>query len=100
MTYSNQHYLAARQLTAQLSLHADKRAKQRGIDKVSVPLVLAYGKREYDGRGGLRYLMTADSMALLRRAVGRTQQVEALAGVYAVVSTEDPTVITLGHRFN
>ena len=99
MTYGNHHYLANRQLKAQLSRHADKRAQQRGIDQVSVPLVLAYGKPEFDGRGGQRYLMTEKAMASLRRAVGKTPQVEALAGVYAVVSTEDPTVITLGHRF-
>lgn len=99
MTYGNQHYLTRRQLRAQLSRHADKRAQQRGIDQNSVRLVLAYGEREFDGRGGQRYLMTEKAMALLRRAVGKTPQVEALAGVYAVVGTEDPTVITLGHRF-
>lgn len=99
MVYGNQHYLAKRQLKAQLSRHADMRAQQRGIDQNSVGLVLAYGEREFDGHGGQRYLMTEKAMASLRRAVGKTPQVEALAGVYAVVSTEDPTVITLGHRF-
>ncbi len=98
MAYGNVNFEPTSLLKAQMSRHADKRAQQRGIDKVSVPLVLAYGKREFDGRGGLRYLMTPDSIATLRRAVGRTQQVEALAGVYAVVSTEDQTVITIGHR--
>ncbi len=62
-------------------------------------LVLAYGQREFDGQGGIRYLMTADSIASLRRAVGHTQRVDALAGVYAVVSAEDSTLITVGHRF-
>jgi len=99
MTYGNHHYLAKRQLKAQLSRHADKRAQQRGIDQNAVQLVLAYGEREFDGQGGQRYLMTEKAMASLRRAVGKTPQVEALAGVYAVMSTEDPTVITLGHRF-
>jgi len=42
--------------------------------------------------------MTDDAMTVLRRAVGRSQQVDALAGVYAVVSAEDQTVITIGHR--
>ena len=99
MTYGNYHYQANRFARAQLSRHADKRAQQRCIDQNSVRLVLAYGEREFDGRGGLRYLMTEKAVALLRRAVGKTPQVEALAGVYVVVSTEDPTVITLGHRF-
>lgn len=99
MAYSNHHYLASRFRKAQLSRHAEKRAKQRGIDQGSVRLVLAYGKHEFDGRGGMRCLMTEKAMALLRSDVGKTPQVEALAGVYVVVSTEDQTVITLGHRF-
>lgn len=100
MTYSNFNYEPSRRRRATLSRHADKRAQQRGIAHASVPLVLAYGKREFDGRGGVRYLMTEDSVASLRRAVGTTQQVEALAGVYAVVSAVDETVITIGHRHN
>lgn len=62
--------------------------------------MLAYGEREFDGEGAVRYLMTSHSMACLQKAVGRTPQVEALAGVYAVVSVDDERVITIGHRFN
>jgi hypothetical protein len=99
VTYSNQQFESnSRRQAAGLSRHAGKRAQQRGIDKASVPLVVAYGSREFDGNGGIRYLMTKESMDLLRRAVGRSQQVDALAGVYAVVSAEDQTVITIGHR--
>lgn len=47
-------------------------------------------------QGRVRYLMTATSL----NVVGRTKQVEALAGVYVVVSAEDQTVITMGHRHN
>jgi hypothetical protein len=98
VTYGNHNYEAKHRLRPALSRHAGKRAQQRGIDQSAVSLVLAYGKREFDGRGGVRYLMTRDSIDCLRRVVGTTQQVEALAGVYAVVSAEDDTVITLGHR--
>lgn len=98
MTYGNHHYEAKQRPRPAISRHAGKRAQQRGIDQSAVTLVLAYGKREFDGRGGVRYLMTKDSIESLRRVVGTTQQVEALAGVYAVVSAEDDTVITLGHR--
>lgn len=98
MSYSNESYQATNRRLGRLSLHASKRAQQRCIDKTSLPLVLAYGKREFDGQGGIRYLMTSDSIASLRRAVGQTQRVDALAGVYAVVSAEDSTVITVGHR--
>lgn len=98
MTYSNTHHESIRSHRAGLSRHASKRAQQRGIDRASVPLVLAYGEREFDGQGGIRYLMTRSAVDMLQRAVGRSPRVEALAGVYAVVSADDQTVITVGHR--
>lgn len=98
--HTNYYFENARYRRASTSRHAEKRAQQRGIDKVALPLLLAYGKREFDGKGGIRYLMTATSLATLRRAVGYTKQVEALAGVYAVVSADNQTVITMGHRDN
>ncbi|WP_145956426.1 DUF4258 domain-containing protein [Burkholderia pseudomallei] len=100
MSYDNRGFQSTRERRASMSNHADKRAQQRGIDKTALPLLLAYGQREFDGRGGIRYLMTSDALAALSRAVGRTKQVEALAGVYAIVSAEDQTVITMGHRYN
>lgn len=98
MTHSNLNYQPTARRRADLSRHACKRAQQRGIREGAVPLVLAYGQPEFDGRGAVRYLMTARSIESLRRAVGSTQQVEALAGVYAIVSVSDSTVITIGHR--
>lgn len=98
MAHTNQHFESTRSRRAILSRHAGKRAQQRGIDQGALPLLLAYGHREHDGVGGIRYLMTDSAMAALTRAVGRTKQVEALAGVYAVVSADDGTVITIGHR--
>lgn len=95
--YSNEGYQANNRRLARVSRHAEKRAQQRCIDKRSLLLVLAYGQREFDGQGGIRYLMTADSS--LRRAVGHTLRVKALAGAYAGVSAEDSTLITVGHRF-
>lgn len=97
--YSNEGYQANNRRVARVSRHSEKRAQQRFIDKTSLPLVLAYGRQEFHGQGGIRYLMTADSIASLRRAVGHTQRVEALACVYAVVSAEDSTLISVGHRF-
>ena len=99
MGYSNEGYQATSRRVSRVSRHAEKRGQQRCIDNATLPLVLAYGQREFDGQGGIRYLMTADSIASLRRAVGHTQRIDALTGVYAVVSTEDSTVITVGHRF-
>lgn len=100
MSYSNQNYEPNARKRAALSNHAAKRAQQRGIGHDALPLLLAFGQREFDGRGGVRYLMTASAVASLGRAVGHTSKVEALAGVYAVVSAEGQTVITVGHRQN
>jgi len=80
------------------SRHARTRAQQRAISTKCVPLVRAYGRREHDGHGAIRYLMTKDAMATLVDVVGRSAHVERLAGVYVVVSTTDDTVITIGHR--
>lgn len=100
MGYSNIGIKNKRFYAAAMSQHASKRAQQRGIDKTVLPLLLAYGQSEFDGNGGIRSLMTSDSVDSLCRAVGRTKQVEALAGLYAVVSAKDQTVITMGHRYN
>ena len=42
--------------------------------------------------------MTAKALENLRRVVGNSPKVDALAGVYAVVSANDPTIITVAHR--
>lgn len=62
--------------------------------------MVAFGEMEHDNRGGVRYLMTAKALENLRRVVGNSQKVDALAGVYAVVSATDPTIITVAHRHN
>lgn len=97
MSQGNEGYESMRYRRAVLSRHAQKRAQQRAIDESAVPLLLAYGRREYDGKGCVRYAMTPEALERLCRTVGRTKQIEALAGTYAVVSAEDQTVVTLGH---
>lgn len=98
MTVSNSYFLPFSRTKRELSLHARKRSRQRGLSSGSAALVVAFGELEYDHQGGIRYLMTAKALENLRRTVGSTQQVDALAGVYAVVSANDPTVVTLAHR--
>lgn len=100
MPQGNQGYESMRYRRAVLSLHAQKRAQQRAIVEYAVPLLLAYGTREYDGKGCVRYAMTPSALAKLRLAVGRTKQIDALAGTYAVVSADDQTVVTIGHLHN
>lgn len=98
MAIGNEHYHPASRARRELSQHARKRGCQRGISESSAQLVVLFGEPEYDNRGGVRYLMTEKAMDGLRRAVGTTQKVEALAGVYAVVSTSDQVIITVAHR--
>lgn len=81
-----------------LTRHADRRAQQRAISKACIPLIRAYGRRQYDGRGGVTYLMTYGAIDTLIRAVGRTPAIERLEGVYIVVDADDEkAVITIGH---
>lgn len=98
MAIGNAHIEPKSRMKRELSLHAQKRGCQRGIPPGSVNLVVAFGEPEYDNRGGIRYLMTDKALDSLRRVVGNSQKVEALAGVYAVVSATDSTIITVAHR--
>lgn len=97
---SNTHQVRSSITRRELSRHAARRVRQRGFTDASVNLILAFGEKEFDGQGALRYLMTARAMAALSRAVGHTAQVEALQGAYAVLSVDGSTVITVGHRYS
>lgn len=99
MAIGNANYLSASSAKREFSKHALKRGCQRGISPLSVRLVKAFGERKFDGMGGVLYLMTTAAINNLRQVVGSTQQVDALSGVYAVVSATDGTVITVGHRY-
>lgn len=99
MSKGNQGFESMRDRRVAMSRHADKRAKQRGIHEDALPLLMAYGQSEHDGQGGIRYFMTTAALDTLRRVVGHTQKLDELAGVYAVVSADGQTAITLGHRY-
>lgn len=94
---SNTHYVPTRGQKIELS----HRSQQRAIAVEALPLMLAYGERSHDGRGGVRYMMTHTSLAAVARAVGHSQWLDSLAGAYAVVSADDErAVITVGHRYS
>jgi hypothetical protein len=97
---TNAHQVRSSIARRELSRHAARRVRQRGFTDASVNLILAFGEKEYDGHGALRYLMTTRAMAALASAVGRTAQVDALQGAYAVLSIDGSTVITVGHRYS
>ena len=99
MSQNTEDYQSMSCATQEFSKHVRKRAFQRGISKACTPMVKALGQEEFDDRGGVRYLMTSAILEKLRRAVGSTQKIAELLGVYGVVSATDNTVITVGHRY-
>jgi hypothetical protein len=70
---------------------------QRAIPMHFIPLLVAYGVPEHDGRGGIRYLMTDYAIDSIERVVGHTAKLERLRGMYVVLSAHDNAVITVGH---
>jgi hypothetical protein len=81
------------------SRHAAKRSAQRAIPNDAIKVICAFGEREHDNHGGIRYLMSRDAMDRVYRLLGHTQLIERLSGCYVVVASNDPSfVITVGHR--
>jgi len=97
MYQGNIHYEPRSRRRHTLSRHARKRAQQRGISEACLPIITGFGEREYDGRGGIRYMMTKRAVEKLKRVIGSAQAIDALQGVYAVVNA-DGKAITLAHR--
>lgn len=100
MHQSNATYQSVSRRKAEMSRHAQQRAQQRGFSQDQIPIIVAYGEPEHDGRGAIRYLMNDKAMARLIRALGRNQRIDGLAGAYVVASASDGTVITIGYRFS
>lgn len=83
-----------------MTRHAHKRSAQRGFTPDSVELIRTFGERSHDGQGGVRCLMTRAAVERLCNLLGRSQQLEALAGAYVVLSADDnAVVITVSHRY-
>lgn len=82
------------------TLHAEVRAKQRGIPRFIDELLDRYGHVEYDGRGARVIFFDRKSRRDMERDMGR-EPVRKLAewdNAYKVVG-KDGLVITLGRRY-
>ena len=97
---SNATYQPTSRRKAELSRHAQKRCQQRALGADVVPIITAFGEASHDGCGGIRYLMTDKAMTRLVRTLGRNQHIDGLASAYVVVSADESTVITVGHRYS
>lgn len=88
----------SRPVQYKVSNHAKTRMQQRGITQDYLPLVLGYGQKEYDGRGGIRYFMNKRSIKKLEKILGPVPLLDKIQGVYAVVNVENDAVLTVSHR--
>ena len=84
------------------TLHAQKRAQQRGIPPFIDELLDLYGREQHDGRGGDILFFYKQSIRALERDMGRNP-VSRLAEwlrSYKVVTTSYEKTITNGKLFH
>lgn len=81
--------------------HGEIRQQQRGIPSVMVDLVLRYGSREYDHRGGVVKYLDRRGRKVIEQNMGRdfVKRHGDQMDVYVVQSATDGRVITCGHRY-
>lgn len=81
--------------------HGEIRQQQRGIPSVIVDLVLRYGSREYDHRGGVVKYLDRRARRAIEQNMGRdfVKSHSDQMNVYVVQSATDGHVITCGHRY-
>lgn len=83
-----------------LSVHAEVRMQQRGVERELLECLLEYGARQYDHKGCEIVFLTEDSMDAIARYESHHLLVRMAAArsIYAVVDV-DGCVVTAGHRF-
>ncbi len=84
------------------TLHAQKRAQQRGIPPFIDELLDLYGREQHDGRGGVILFFDKQSIRAMERDMGR-KPVSRLAEwlrSYKVVTTSYEKTITNGKLFH
>lgn len=83
----------------QVTSHAEKRMKQRGIPPLVLDWLYEYGESNYDNRGAEKLFFTKRSLRILKREIGSIiyRKVEHLLNCYLV--DIDGVVITVGRRF-
>lgn len=82
-----------------MSAHARTRLQQRGIPEQVLPLLMEFGRREYDHRGARVVYLTRESREKIRQKADKTlfRRIEPSLDVYAVLNAEGH-VLTVGHR--
>lgn len=81
-----------------LTPHAAQRLQQRGIDRETLDLLHAFGRRVYDHRGGCRLVFDRRSRERVRALLGKAAA-QLRFSAYAVIdAARGDEVITVGHR--
>lgn len=83
------------------TLHAQKRAQQRGIPPFIDELLDLYGREQHDGHGGVVLFFDKQSVRAMERDMGR-KPVSRLAEwlrAYKVVTSSFENTITTGKLF-
>ncbi len=83
------------------TLHAQKRAQQRGIPPLIDELLDLYGREQHDGHGGVVLFFDKQSVRAMERDMGR-KPVSRLAEwlrAYKVVTSSFEDTITTGKLF-
>lgn len=98
---TNTNFKSTSHRKIETSRHASIRSQQRAIPIECIDLIVFFGERCHDGRGGIRCLMSEKAIARLERAVGHSQRLGNITGCYAIISADDESkVITVGHKYD
>ena len=75
--------------------------QQRSIPPLVVTWLHEFGRVRHDHRGGIIYYFDKHSRQNLERVVGRrvVSRLSDYLNSYAVSSTTDDTLVTVGHRY-
>tara|TARA_Y100001935_G_C17238502_1_gene474347 strand:+ start:839 stop:1120 length:282 start_codon:yes stop_codon:yes gene_type:complete len=80
--------------------HSLKRMQQRGIDKRIVQHLLNQGEVQYDGHGCKIFFLNKKNRKFVPKyfSLKDYKKLEKKLASYVVISADDNTVITVGHR--
>jgi hypothetical protein len=76
--------------------HAKTRQQQRGIKNETVDLLLQYGKKTYKNNGTA---VLCFPRCIQTKLVQEHKDIKNLISAYALITTNENRIITVGHRY-
>lgn len=80
-----------------LTTHATVRAQQRGLKHFTLDLLMRFGKRVHDHRGGCIVIFDKHAKDRITRSLGKSAA-QLKLDAYAVIDPEYRTMVDCGHR--